>query len=183
MTDRSKSVLKLYKRDGTLLSTSFQGLTQTSIYGLASNQVVAKGDYYVTFTENDIESNPVDVPGFTVLDGSMVAPSIFNDVWGITNKSVIIGATQITAPNVTLGVFSKDDITTPIATGSNSSVTLTGLTPGTSYAKGDFVIAWVNSDTGFISPTTQVTAFTTKASNPTEVTATPTDEGATVKAK
>jgi hypothetical protein len=71
-------ILNIYK--GTDDKPSFTGTDiQTAIKGLAAGTVVATGDYRATHTDDtgvEAESNPVDVPGFTVNPAVPAAPQV-----------------------------------------------------------------------------------------------------------
>lgn len=58
---------KISKKDGTLVA---EGASPLAITGLAADTVVAAGDYVAVAVENGKESEPVDIPGFTVLPAS-----------------------------------------------------------------------------------------------------------------
>lgn len=55
---------KIDTKDGTGVA---EGDSPLAITGLAPDTVVATGDYVVIAIENGVESDPVDIPGFTVL--------------------------------------------------------------------------------------------------------------------
>lgn len=64
--DRSKERLNLYKKDGTKIASGDVGSMSVSLTGLGAGTKVAKGDYQVSFADDNRESDKTDVPEFAV---------------------------------------------------------------------------------------------------------------------
>lgn len=64
--DRSKERLNLYKKDGTKIASGDVGSMSVSLTGLGAGTKVAKGDYQVSFADDNRESDKTDVPAFAV---------------------------------------------------------------------------------------------------------------------
>lgn len=64
--DRSNEKLNLYKKDGTKVASGDTGSKSVSLTGLGAGTAVAKGDYQVSFSDDNRESDKVDVPAFAV---------------------------------------------------------------------------------------------------------------------
>lgn len=64
--DRTKQKINLYKKDGTKVSAGDTGSKSVSLKELDAGTSVAKGDYQVSFSDDNRESDKVDVPAFAV---------------------------------------------------------------------------------------------------------------------
>ena len=64
--DRSNEKLNLYKKDGTKIASGDIGSKSVSLTGVDAGTSVAEGDYQVSFSDDNRESDKVDVPTFVV---------------------------------------------------------------------------------------------------------------------
>jgi hypothetical protein len=64
--DRSNERLNLYKKDGTKIASGDVGSMSVSLTGLQAGTKVANGDYQVSFSDDNRESDKADVPAFAV---------------------------------------------------------------------------------------------------------------------
>lgn len=181
--DRSQQSLVLYRRDGTKVSTGDKGASLVATIGLEPGAVVGAGDYQVAYVDDaGNESGKVDVPAFTVVNPAALSPVGVASV--ATADGATITATALAKPDgYNLAVFTKADATKALATGTANSVTLTGITQGTSVAKGDYTVAWVKTDGGTIGAQADVPAFNAAIAVPSGVAAVATDDGTKVTAK
>lgn len=65
--DRSNQMLKIYDKNGKLVTTGEKGKGTAAITGLTAGAKVAVGDYKASFSDGTNESDKVDVPAFEVL--------------------------------------------------------------------------------------------------------------------
>lgn len=68
MADRTNQILTVYDKTGKAVFTGEKGETSVAITGLAAGTEAAVGDYQVTYKDvtTNVESEKVDIPGFTV---------------------------------------------------------------------------------------------------------------------
>lgn len=68
MANRTNEIEVIYKKDGTKVLEGEKGALTTAITGLTGGTTVADGDYKISFKDatTGLESEKVDVPGFTV---------------------------------------------------------------------------------------------------------------------
>lgn len=92
MADRSKDIEVVYFKAGNKVAEGKVGTGSAAVTGLAPGTVVADGDYKVTFKDSvtDLESEKVDVKGWTVLTPAPEAPTDVTST--ATNDGAVITA-------------------------------------------------------------------------------------------
>ena len=90
--DRSKDIEVVYDKTGNKIGESEVGVASVAVTGLAAGTVVADGDYKITFKDSvtDLESEKVDVKGWTVLTPAPEAPADVTST--ATNDGAVITA-------------------------------------------------------------------------------------------